>query len=263
MAIKINRGVSRTNTPQEVKEIGHLVQLSFNTRLTKGQKKAGVVAKCTMNHPAFVATFTMFKSKKGKLRVQTPSTKIGEKSYYNFITLDKGIAGYIIREYKKFAENGRTTPWYRDYVGEHKFSVTEECENKELDISEIIVTDELTAGQRKAGVACKVSLVTEVGTLRSYTIFESKFGEAVFGSEPAENPDETRDKQVSAYRLTKGAEAQILNYIHANAEFEEDPDIPEEDIDDDEDFEDDEGMEVEESQASNFSEEDVFTDGGQ
>lgn len=188
-----------------------MVDLVFNLTTSKAQKNAGILGKVTIHHPAFTTRATLFENK-GIIRVNGPALIAGGgKPIFNIVTLEPAFREEIIREYHKEINGTRETGvWYKQMLGTRTKEVTNEVTNESLDIKNLIVMANLSEKQLQADMLCKVTIVTSVASLRSYTVLKSKFGQQLYGVPQNEDVDNT----VPAYKLSRETEAQILNLIH-------------------------------------------------
>lgn len=209
--MKINFG----KLNNEVTEFdGGLVSLNFNTSLTKAQEKGGVIAKVTIIHPAFTTRATIFE-KNGNRNVQGASKLINDDEWFNIVYLTESFRNYILAKFEEFEESGATDPWYLNRVGEHNTVVVDDsATNESLDIVDINYSTKLSDSQKKAGIVAKANIITSIGTVRSLTIFKSKFGNSLYSRPQTEDEDD----EISAYELSRDAEAQVLVLLHNGIE---------------------------------------------
>lgn len=198
--------------------VDNRVRLLFNTNITDDQKKSGVVAKCQVLHPAFSTRVTIWKNDKGVLRVSGSSLHTGEgkeaKDYFNVVLLEPGFRDYIMNEYKAFMEGKQTSTaeaWYLNVIGKHGPTATAAKENAELDITEITLIANLSDKQKEVGMVCKAQIKTPIATLRGISIFQSRYGKSLYLTEQTED----EHNKISAYKLSREAEAQTLGYVHS------------------------------------------------
>ena len=205
-----------TNKPEV--EVDKRVEFQVNRNLSENQKISGVIAKVQIRHPAFTVVATVW-NRKGRKSVTTPqqeSSKGG--SWYTLVNLEKNVRDYILYMVEHSEEDN--SAWYLDMIGEYTTKITAEDKNSDLGIESIIADGNLTDNQTRAGMLCKVNLVTTIGTIYGYTIWNSKFGQSLFGTSPNEggqSEDGTRGNP--AYRLTREATAQVLAYLHGMVDW--------------------------------------------
>lgn len=211
----------------------NMINLTFNTSLTESQKKAGVIGKVTIMHPAFTTRATMFE-KDGVRSVQGASRLMDDnETWFNIVRLTESFRDYILEQFAGFEANGTGTPWYLRSVGNRTKAFmenivdvinkadevdvdvfNEDFVNKFLDIKDISYSTKMSDSQKKAGIIAKASVETSIGSVRGYTIFKSKFGNSLFGS--AQTEDE--DNEIPAYVLSPDCEAQVLALLHNGIE---------------------------------------------
>lgn len=112
--------------------------------------------------------------------------------------------------------SGANAFWYLAHKGDLA-AVTSEAENDDLGISRIDVF-EPTVNQEKAGILCKVRLVTLAATIDNISIFESDYtaGDIYLQMGGGKNiGDATTPKWVRDIKLTAQAKAQVLSYVHS------------------------------------------------
>ena len=223
MAILNLPGMSKA----EVKKVDERVEYIVNKNLSKEQKDAGVVAKVQVRHPAvsFIATVWQ---KDGRKWVSEPAQE-GKKQWFPLVALAKEVRDYILFLVDHSEEDN--SAWYLDMVGEYTTKITAEATNPDLGIEAITVDGNLTYNQKAKGMVCKVNIVTSIGSFLGYTIWNSKFGESLYGTAPAEgarredNDDNIRGNP--GYRLSREATAQVLAYLHPMVDFSAKHEIPE------------------------------------
>ena len=192
-----------------------LVSLNFNTSLTEAQERSGVVAKVTVIHPAFTTRATIFE-KNGNFNVQGASKLLDDENWFNIVFLTQSFREYIVAEFENFKENSANVePWYLNRIGKREYEVVDnDVVNPTLDITNIIYTTKLSDNQKKAGIVAKASIQTSIGTVRSLTIFKSKFGNSLYSRAQTEDEDD----EIPAYALSKDCEAQVLAVLHNGIE---------------------------------------------
>jgi hypothetical protein len=209
---------------KEAAEIDKRVEFTVNRNLSADQQKAGVYAKVQVRHPAasFIATVW---SKNGRKWVTTPAQE-GNKKWFDLVGLTKEVKDYILRLAESNEEDN--SAWYLDMIGEHTIRVSAEASNSDLGIIAIVPDCNLTDNQKRKGMVCKVNIETTIGNFLGYTIWNSRFGESLYGNAPAEGAS-TSDGQRGnpGYRLSREATAQVLNYLHPMVDFTAVPDVPE------------------------------------
>lgn len=210
--MKINFGKVNNEVTEFDKNV---VALNFNTSLTTAQEKGGVLAKVTIIHPAFTTRATIFE-KNGNRNVQGASKLVDDENWFNIVYLTQSFRDYVLAEFEKFEVNGADDiPWYLRRVGEHTTNVVDDdTANPSLDITDINYTTKLSDKQKKAGIVAKANVVTSIGTVRSLTIFKSKFGNSLYSRAQTEDEDD----EIAAYELSKDCEAQVLTLLHNGIE---------------------------------------------
>ena len=192
------------------------VRVYFNTKLSEGQKDAGVVAKGTVVHPLFTTRVTLFK--KNGIRVSAPSIKGSGGDWFNIVTLDQQFRNWIAEQYKESKKNLPVEPWYLE----------DEPEVPEVGEENLTLYTNLTNNQLKAGMICNATLHTDVGDLRGMSVFKSNYGDSLNLAVQTEDDE----GKIPAFRLNRRAERQILQYLHSLVEWDEEPEIEEEDVSD-------------------------------
>lgn len=192
------------------------IRVYFNTKLSEGQKDAGVVAKGTVVHPLFTTRVTLFK--KNGIRVSAPSVKSSGGDWFNIVTLDAQFRNWIAEQYKESKKNLPVEAWYLE----------EEPVVPEVGEENTTLYTNLTANQLKAGMLCNATLHTDVGDLRGISVFKSNYGDSLNLSIQTED----EEGKIPAFRLNRGAERQLLQYLHGLIEWDEEPEIEEEDVSD-------------------------------
>ena len=209
-------------------EIKGMLGLTFQTNLSSAQRNAGIEGKVVLNHPAFTTRCTIYKG-----RVQPSSKKLNSGRWFNIVTLSTSVRNYMLEEFEKY-QRGESTPWYLNAVGkERKVIVTNEQSNDTLNIQDIVVQSDLSDSQRNAGILCKVSIRTSIGTIRGITVFVSKYGNSLYLVEQTEDEED----EIPAYRLTDEAKAQVLAYVHSLVDWDSAEDEVANTATDEEDFE--------------------------
>jgi hypothetical protein len=211
-------------------EVDNRVEFQVNRNLTQGQKDSGVIAKVQIRHPAFSCIATVW-DRGGRKSVTVPqqaSSRNDKTNYYPLVNLNKEVRDLILY----MVENGEETDnsaWYLEMVGPHTIKITDEDNNEDLGILSIIADGNLSNKQVKAGMLGKVNIITTIGTLYSYTIWNSKFGQSLYGTPPNEGGNSTEDGQRNppAYRLSREATAQVLCYLHKNMDWNAEREIKE------------------------------------
>lgn len=201
-------------------EIDKRVELQINRKLSDKQTKEGVVAKVQVRHPAFSVIATVW-NKSGRKYVTVPqqeSNKGGQ--WYTLINLNKEFRDYIL--YMVENEDTDSSAWYMD-TDTQTINYTFGDSNPDLGIESIVADGNLTYNQVRAGMICKVNLVTTIGSVFSYTIWNSKFGQSLYGTAPTEGD---ADNDNTAYRLTREATKQVLRYLHSNIDWTKTKEVP-------------------------------------
>lgn len=203
----------------ESSAIDERVEFIVNKNLSADQKKAGVIAKVQVRHPVASFTVTVW-TKNGRKWVSEPSQE-GKKQWFLLVSLAKEIKDHILYLVENSEED--TSAWYLDMVGEHTINITAEASNPDLGLEAITVDSNLTDKQREKGVVCKVNLVTTIGSFLNYTIWNSKFGESLYGNSPSEGSynveEDSKQRGNPGYRLSREATAQVLAYLHPMVDF--------------------------------------------
>lgn len=204
-------------------KIDERVECIVNKNLSEEQKKAGVIAKVQIRHPAvsFIATIW---SKDGRKWVSEPAQE-GRKQWFPLVSLTKEVRDYILNLVNSDVEDN--SAWYLDMVGSHTMNITNEASNPDLGIDTITVDGQLTNKQAGKGMVCKVNVVTTIGTFIGYTIWNSKFGLSLYGTAPSEgSAPEDGNRGAPGYRLSREATAQVLAYLHPMVDFAAKVEIP-------------------------------------
>lgn len=204
------------------------LEVVVNKNLNDAQRQANIVAKLQVRHPAVSFNATMF-NYNGRLILSLPSQQGSNgKNWYPVVTLNDDVKEYLMH----MAQHGDETensPWYMEFVGKEMITkITDEPKNGSLGIKDIILDDNLTYNQIRSGILCKARIVLDIGTITGYTIFKSKFGNALFGSAPIEGRPDENGQGPRAYRLSREATAQILAFVHSQVDWDKVPEIPEE-----------------------------------
>ncbi len=195
------------------------MELIFTNKLTKLQKRSGVVGKVVVITPVFSTRATIFNSDNG-LRLSTSSIKTGEKQWFNNVVMPEEVRVHILKAFIAWYKGERGTPWYQSKLGEKTIVVSNKDSNETLGILNIFASGRLSAKQRDVGMIARASVQTEFGTVRGASIFRSKFDESLYFIPANEG---TNDERIPAYRLTREAEAQVLAFLHENTNFGEEP----------------------------------------
>lgn len=209
-------------------DISKRIEVNVNKNLNDAQKQANIVAKLQVRHPAVSFNATVF-NYNGRLILSLPSQQGSNgKNWYPVITLNDDTKEYLMHMVQH-GDEMENTPWYLDFVGkEMTTKITDEPKNEDLGIRDVILDDNLTYNQIRSGILCKARIVLDIGTITGYTIFKSKFGNALFGSAPIEGRPDENGQGPRAYRLSREATAQILAFIHSQVDWDKVPEIPEE-----------------------------------
>lgn len=195
----------------EAVEYDKVVNLAFQLNVSKAQKNSGILGKVLIFHPAFTTRATLFKSANGIIRVSGSSMKTANGDWFNIVTLHRSFRDYIIREYKKeIAGENNETPWYEKMKGSVTKVVNSELVNESLDIESINLLTNLSDKQIETNMLCKVTVSTSIATLRSFSVYKSKFGPQLYGMAQNEDSENT----IPAYTLSRECEAQVFNIIH-------------------------------------------------
>lgn len=189
-----------------------IISLTFQTNLSNAQRNAGIKGKVVLNHPAFSTRCTIYKD-----RVQPSSRKLDSGRWFNIVTLSASVRSYILEEFEKHQKG--ESPWYLQVLNkekEKKVIITNKSSNKTLDIQDIVIQSDLSESQRNAGILCKVSIRTSIGTIRGITVFASKYSNSLYLVEQTED----KEGEIPAYRLTDEAKAQVLAYVHSLVDWD-------------------------------------------
>lgn len=140
-----------------------------------------------------------------------PTAPAAEKSATTKVAFDKAA-----NNTRRATGSGANAFWYLSHKGDLA-AVTNEASNDALGIARIDVF-EPTVNQEKAGILCKVRLVTYAATIDNISIFESEFnpGDIYLQMGGGRNiGDDKTPKWVRDVKLTAQAKAQVLSYIHS------------------------------------------------
>jgi hypothetical protein len=213
-----------------LKGIDNRVELIVNRNLSREQQNAGVIAKVQVRHPAVSFVVTVW-GKDGRKWLTTPSQQ-GTKSWFPLITLKDEVRDYILNYADSNEEDN--SAWYLDAIGEHTINITDGPTNPDLGIEAIIVDGNLTYRQQGKGMICKVNIVTTIGTIIGYNVWNSKFGRSLYASAPNEGAmsDDNRQRNNPGYRVSREATAQVLALLHKQVDFDAQVEIPESSLSD-------------------------------
>lgn len=194
---------------QKAKEFDkNIIGLIFNYDMSNKQVESGILGKATIHHPAFTTRVTIYEGKDGVMRVQPSSVKTGDNRWFNIVSLTENLRDFVLEEFVALADGKETEAWYLQEQVPPK--VLDDTKNESLDIEDIVYSTKLSDKQKEAGIVAKATIRTSVGSLRGYTIFNSKYGKGLYGVAQAED----EDGNIPAYRLSKQAEAQVLLFLH-------------------------------------------------
>lgn len=202
-----------------------IVDLAFNTNLSEKQKKANILAKVIIKHPAFTCTGTIYTNKEGKRWVNTASIKTGkteDAKWFDIVRLTYSFKQYILNEFDKL-DTEEQEPWYMKKLNVEAVTqdVVDAIENESLDIIKLSFSYILSDQQKKANIKAKVNVETSIGTVVGYTVYLSQYGKALYGRPQELDSGDDEDKKVTAFELTPLCEAQVLSYIHNSMEEED------------------------------------------
>lgn len=217
-----------TRKPSDYSDISKKIEVYVNKDLNDAQKAANIVAKLQVRHPAVSFNATVF-NYNGRLILSLPSQQGSNgKNWYPVVTLNDDVKDYLLHVVQHGDET-ESSPWYLEFVGkEMTTKITDEPKNEDLGIRDVILDDNLTYNQIRSGILCKARIVLDIGTITGYTIFKSKFGNALFGSAPIEGRPDENGQGPRAYRLSREATAQVLAFVHSQVDWDKVPEIPEE-----------------------------------
>jgi len=217
-----------TRKPSDYSDISKKIEVYVNKDLNEAQKAANIVAKLQVRHPAVSFNATVF-NYNGRLILSLPSQQGSNgKNWYPVVTLNDDVKDYLLHVVQHGDET-ENSPWYLEFVGKEMITkITDEPKNEDLGIRDVILDDNLTYNQIRSGILCKARIVLDIGTITGYTIFKSKFGNALFGSAPIEGRPDENGQGPRAYRLSREATAQILAFVHSQVDWDKVPEIPEE-----------------------------------
>ena len=214
-------------TTKDFSKIQSLIETNINTSVSENQKNAGIVAKIQVRHPAVSFTATIFQNQ-GRKFVQVPAQQGSNgKTWFPVISLTNEVKDYLIHLYENDKED--RSAWYLELENTAiTKKITGDNNNPDLDILDIIIDNNLTYKQQAKNMICKVNIVTSIGTLHNYTIWDSKFGRSLYGMAPTDGKtDRDNGRGIMGYRLAREATAQVLNYLHKMVDFDAEIEIPE------------------------------------
>lgn len=207
--MNLNLKKYQTELSEANKDYSH-VRITFNTNVNDAQTSAGIVAKCTISHPAFTTRATIFE-RKGRYSVGGASIKSNNNKWFNIVLLKENFRNHIINEYRNFlAGNTASDPWYLKMLGTNEVNITKGFSNEELFVEDVKLDTNLSIGQKNARIIAKGIIETDIAILRGYSIFMSQFEKSLYGVAQAED----RAGKIPAYRLSKYFNAQLLSTVH-------------------------------------------------
>lgn len=213
--MQLRTGVNKSTALRDVvKEL----EVLPNSNLNAAQAEAGLVAKTQVRYRGFSFVTNVWR-RNGRLFVSVPSQK-GTKNFFNLINLDRDVSDYILDVVQKHLD-GRTediTPWYLEYQPINA-EVTSANSNEALGIKEIIFDGNLSYNQKRAGMLCKVTIETPIGSFNSLSVFKSKFT-GLYSTTPQEGERREGQRGVAGYVLDRAVIAQVLKHINTFVDWE-------------------------------------------